>query len=75
MQLLSALESIHSAHIVHGGIKAKMIFVGSEKGKGKEGAEVGVKLAGVSWYQRLIDLNKSDPWTAINQEEEPPDSW
>lgn len=75
IQILSALESIHSAHIIHGRILPKMIFVGSDKGKGKEALAVGVKLAGVSWYQRLINLNKSDPWSPVNQDDEPPDSW
>lgn len=43
--------------------------MGSEKGT------VGVKLGEVAWFQRLVDLNKSDPWVVPVGEEEMPDSW
>lgn len=73
LQLAGAVESIHNANIVHGGIRPQMIFVGGEKGKS---AEVGIKLSGASWYQRLVNLNKSDPWSSSTVlEEELPDSW
>lgn len=47
-----------------------MIFIGG--GKGEE--ETLVKLSGVAWYQRLVDLNKSNPWVWM-PEDELPDSW
>lgn len=57
--LLGALEALHREDIAHGGIQAKMIFIGPE----------GCKLSGGSWYQRLVNLNKSNPWTSMLEEE------
>ena len=69
-KLLGAIERIHKDNIVHGGLRPKMIFVGG--GKGEE--ETLVKLSGTAWYQRLVDLNKSNPWVWM-AEDELPDSW
>lgn len=49
-----------------------MIFVGGKE-RGEEG--VGVKIGGTAWYQRLTNLNKSDPWLGGIVEEEIPDPW
>ena len=55
-QVVGAVEYLHEANVVHRAIRPRSVFVGSEKGT------VGVKLGEVAWFQRLVDLNKSDPW-------------
>ena len=69
-KLLGAIERIHKDNIVHAGLRPKMILIGG----GKSEEETVVKLAGVAWYQRLVDLNKSNPWIWM-AEDELPDSW
>jgi len=77
-QLVQAVECLHSNHVVHRAIRAKVIFVTSEKARAREGGEHssgGVQLGGAGWYRRLIDLNKAEPWLIQPADEEPPDSW
>lgn len=76
--LVSAVECLHSNHVVHRAIRPKVVFITSEKARAKdtmEGGSGGVKLGGAGWYRRLIDLNKAEPWLVQPSDEEPPDSW
>ena len=74
--LLGAIETVHKEGLVHGGIAPKMIFVGLPTSTSKGGErEMGVKLAGTAWYQRLVDLNKSNPWIYTPEEEGLPEGW
>ncbi|GAA5903465.1 serine/threonine-protein kinase GCN2 [Sporobolomyces salmoneus] len=76
--LVSAVECLHSNHVVHRAIRPKVVFITSEKARAKEtgdGASGGVRLGGAGWYRRLIDLNKAEPWLIQPSDEDPPDSW
>ncbi|BGP00473.1 eukaryotic translation initiation factor 2-alpha kinase [Rhodotorula toruloides] len=74
-QLVSAVESLHSYHVVHRAIRPKTIFVTSEKSRSDSSEAAGVKLAGAGWYRRLLDLNRAEPWLQQPAEEELPDGW
>ncbi|GAA5921698.1 hypothetical protein JCM1841_007094 [Sporobolomyces salmonicolor] len=80
-QLVSAVESLHSYHVVHRAIRPKTVFVMSEKAKAREvlqgesGGAASVKLGGAGWYRRLIDLNKAEPWVVQPPEEDLPEPW
>lgn len=57
-QLVSAVECLHAANIMHKGVRPRAIWIGTE-----------VKLGEAGWYQRLVDLNKSEPWTVAAAED------
>jgi len=66
-QLVNAVEFLHSNNVIHRGIKPRAIWMG-----GADGGEI--KLADAAWRQRLVDLNKADPWVVAPIERRP-DSW
>lgn len=66
-QLVSAVECLHTANIIHKAIKPRAISLG------KTG--VGVKLGEVAWFQRLVDLNKAEQWVMPPLDHDLPDSW
>ncbi|ORY86753.1 kinase-like domain-containing protein [Leucosporidium creatinivorum] len=66
-QLVSAVECLHAANIIHKSIKPRAVSLG------KTG--VGVKLGEVAWFQRLVDLNKAEQWVVPSLDHDLPDSW
>lgn len=74
-QLVSAVEALHSHHVVHRAIRPKTIFVTSEKSRSDSSEAAGVRLVGAGWYRRILDLNRAEPWLQQPAEEELPDGW
>lgn len=66
-QLVSAVECLHSANIVHRAIRPRAISLG------KTG--VGVKLGEAAWFQRLVGLNKAEQWVLPPIDGDPPHPW
>ncbi|POW06187.1 hypothetical protein PSTT_09072 [Puccinia striiformis] len=71
-QILSGLKAVHHAHLVHRGIKPENIFMCSAKERSKKTV---FKLANVSWFQRLWDLCKSNPFCELPHDPQRPDLW
>ncbi|GAA6058806.1 hypothetical protein JCM10212_001922 [Sporobolomyces blumeae] len=78
-QLVEAVECLHAHHVVHRAIRAKVVFVTTDKAKLREtdgdASSVSVRIGGAGWYRRLIDLNKAEPWLVQPADEDPPDAW
>lgn len=68
-QIVQAVECLHLANIVHRGIRPRAVFVTNAK------SGVEVKLAEAAWYQRVLDLNKAEPWAVTAGDEELPEAW
>ncbi|KAK4057521.1 eukaryotic translation initiation factor 2-alpha kinase [Microbotryomycetes sp. JL221] len=64
-QIVAAVECLHSANIVHKAIRPRAITIGRE----------GIKLGEASWFQRIVDLNKAEPWVHANTEDDCPEAW
>lgn len=58
-QILSALNAVHSADLVHRGLTSRCI--GLESGD-RPGETKRVKIFKVSFYVRLLDMHRSDPF-------------
>ncbi|WAQ88086.1 hypothetical protein PtA15_9A211 [Puccinia triticina] len=71
-QILSGLKAIHHAHLVHRVIKPENIFICSPKERTKKPV---FKLGNVSWFQRLWDLCKSNPFCELPPDSQRPDLW
>lgn len=60
------VEFLHEKEVLHKAIRVGRVWIG-----GKE-----VRLEGGLWGRRLVDLNKSNPWTEAGfGGEELPESW
>ncbi|KAM0750676.1 Serine/threonine-protein kinase [Meredithblackwellia eburnea MCA 4105] len=69
-QVVTAVDYLHQHQIVHKSIRPTNVLIGGG------GASVEVGIQGAAWWQRLVDLNKSDPWASQSgAEEEFPESW
>lgn len=69
--LAQAVEFLHGSNVVHRGLRPRSVFMGTS---GKKGDRDGIKVGEAAWWQRLVDLNKSDPWV-LGGEGELPDPW
>ena len=65
-QIVAGLEYLHSVGLVHRALRPAAVLVGV-------GGEV--RLQDVAWWQRLVDLNRSEPWVLHSREEDLPDPW
>lgn len=65
-QVVAAVEYLHSVGLVHRAIGPRTVLVG------KAGE---VQVRDVAWWQRLVDLNKSEPWVVHSPEDDLPDAW
>lgn len=73
-QILKVVEYLHAHNVVHRALRAKLVFVETSRSAGGD-EHAGLRLAGVGWYRRLIDLNKAEPWLQQPPKEELPDAW
>ncbi|KAI5477498.1 hypothetical protein MNV49_006345 [Pseudohyphozyma bogoriensis] len=68
--IVGAVEYLHEKGMVHRAVRPRSVVLG--RGKGREE----VKLAESAWYQRLVDLNKSNPWSGVGSADRDfPDPW
>ncbi|MBW0469194.1 hypothetical protein O181_008909 [Austropuccinia psidii MF-1] len=71
-QILSGLTALHQAHLVHRAIKPRNIFIHFSPDQPDKST---YKLGNVSWFQRLWDICKSNPFSDLPSEPPIPDSW
>ncbi|KAM0786774.1 hypothetical protein ACM66B_002209 [Microbotryomycetes sp. NB124-2] len=64
-QVVAAVECLHASNIVHKAVKPRAITIG----------KAGAKLSEAGWFQRIVDLNKAEPWVHASTEDDCPESW
>ncbi|KAK4052686.1 eukaryotic translation initiation factor 2-alpha kinase [Microbotryomycetes sp. JL201] len=65
IQMVAAVEYLHTANVVHKAIRPRAVMIG----------RAGAKLSEAGWFQRLVDLNKAEPWVHATGEDDYPESW
>ncbi|SCV70247.1 BQ2448_1641 [Microbotryum intermedium] len=73
-QLVSAIEYLHLSNVTHRSIRPKAIWVCNDRSPGGN-SSVSIKLGDVAWFQRMVDLNKAEPWVAAPSQDDLPESW
>ncbi|KAG0146222.1 hypothetical protein CROQUDRAFT_92989 [Cronartium quercuum f. sp. fusiforme G11] len=72
LQISDGLGTIHQAHMVHRGLKPHNIFLCLPTDLL---VKPSIKIAHTSWFQRLCDLCRSNPFGPLPVEPHIPDSW
>ncbi|SGY15170.1 BQ5605_C013g07278 [Microbotryum silenes-dioicae] len=73
-QLVAAVEYLHLSNVTHRSIRPKAIWVCNERSP-VGNSTVSIRLGDVAWFQRIIDLNKAEPWVAAPSQDDLPESW